>query len=156
VPYIRTGHQPNPLPHTFQYPAVPLQRFFSLALVFLPWVCVRLKMYNPIEDATSSTDAPPAEEEVNAIVRSIKQASSLELPGPPTSQRQHYRFPDWQDLDGAHDREEGSYYWDAKTMAPLNAASAVSIRSLHLCSLLSAERPMSLQSRQLAAKLWCQ
>jgi hypothetical protein len=70
-------------------------------------------MSNAAEEAPLDTlvEQPlqPTESEVSELIRSIKDASS-----PPPA----------EDLDLF---SNASYYWDASTMAPLSAASVVSI-----------------------------
>lgn len=63
---------------------------------------------------------PPTEAEVQTIINSIKEASSGATSPPPA-------FAPVDEFD------EGAY-WDLSSMAPLNAASTVSIHQLRVCT----------------------
>jgi hypothetical protein len=72
-----------------------------------------------IVQTDTEIDTPEHEEEVQTIVQSIQDPPSLETSLKPFVESDDKEEPRAED-------EEGSYYWDAATMAPLNAASTVS------------------------------
>ncbi|KAK3341192.1 NUDIX hydrolase domain-like protein [Lasiosphaeria hispida] len=81
---------------------------------------------------TSVQQHPPTEvdpvldiEEVQTIIQGIRDASSPQSELVPLASQEGE-----QDEDKVKDHEDGSYYWDAVTMAPLSAASVAAIARL--------------------------
>jgi hypothetical protein len=70
----------------------------------------------PFEEKKRPAESPPlSEREVKKIIQTIEQVSSAPIELPELGEEDH--------------EEDASDYWDASTMAPLNAASAVSNRT---------------------------
>jgi hypothetical protein len=70
------------------------------------------------EQAPAQVDvgSPEHQEAVQTVIQGIQDAAASDTALAPAAE---------SDEDAAPS-DEGSYYWDASTMAPLNAASAVS------------------------------
>lgn len=67
-------------------------------------------------------DKPPSPAEIETISQAVKDAST-----PPEEQdEQDDDRPQVEEPAKEEEDDQGAYYWDASTMAPLNASSAVS------------------------------
>ncbi|KAK3300048.1 uncharacterized protein B0H64DRAFT_448084 [Chaetomium fimeti] len=79
--------------------------------------------------------SPEHQEEVQTVIQSIQDApaSDTALPLPADLDGEAAELPsevDEEEEEEEEERHEGSNYWDASTMAPLNAASAAAIARL--------------------------
>ncbi len=72
----------------------------------------------PTESHPNVLSQQPSEQEVHEIIIAVREATGSVAP----SLHRHTRLD-----DAINDAGASSYYWDAATMAPLSATSAVSI-----------------------------
>jgi hypothetical protein len=79
--------------------------------------------------------SPEHQEAVQTVIQSIQDApaSDTALPLPADLDGEAAEFLSEEEEEEEEESHKGSNYWDASTMAPLNAVSAVSTASILPC-----------------------